>query len=240
MPVIGCDCEVCHSHDPRDHRLRSSVLVESSSTRILIDSGPDARRQLLGVPFRKIDGVLITHAHYDHVGGLDDLRAFCQFGDIDLYANDIAAKNIRHNFPYYFVEHLYPGVPRFRLHDIPAHVAFQIGDLEVLPVNIMHDRLPIFGFRIGRLAYLTDVKTIPSEEYEYLRGVDTLVISCLRWEIPHHSHLLVADAIAIARRVGARHTYLTHLTHKIGLYDEAEARLPEDVSLAYDGLTIEI
>lgn len=240
VPVIGCDCEVCRSHDPRDHRLRSSALVETSSTRLLIDCGPDDRQQLLKIPFRKIDGVLITHAHYDHVGGLDDLRAFCQFGDIDLYANDVAAKSIRHNFPYYFEEKLYPGVPRFHLHEVPAHVPFRIGDQEIVPVSIMHDKLPIFGYRIGRLAYLTDVKTIPSAEYDYLKGIDTLVISSLRWEVPHHSHLLVADAIAIARRIGARRTYLMHLTHKIGLYDEASARLPEDVRLAYDGLTIEI
>lgn len=131
-------------------------------------------------------------------------------------------------------------MPRFHLHEIPAHVPFLIGDQKIVPVSVMHDKLPILGYRIGRLAYLTDVKTIPPAEYDYLKGIDTLVISSLRWEVPHHSHLLVADAIAIARRIGARRTYLMHLTHKIGLYEEASARLPKDVRLAYDGLTIEI
>ena len=159
VPVLGCDCEVCRSKDPRDNRLRCAAMIETERTRILIDAGPDIRQQLLRVPFRKLDGVLITHIHYDHVGGLDDLRPFCKFGDIDIYGNDIAVKTVMHNFPYCFVQHLYPGVPKFNLHTIRCHQRLVIGDVEVEPFGVMHDKLPILGYRIGNLAYITDMKS---------------------------------------------------------------------------------
>jgi phosphoribosyl 1,2-cyclic phosphate phosphodiesterase len=239
VPVIGCQCATCTSRDPRDHRLRSSVLLETDSTQVLVDCGPDARQQLMGQRFRKLDGVLLTHAHYDHVGGLDDLRPYCKFGDIDLYANARAAANIRHNFPYCFVEHLYPGVPKFNLHTIEPHREFSIGDIRILPVEVMHDQLQILGFRFGPLAYITDMKTIAPEELPYLKGVKILIVNALRFEKPHHSHLIVSEAIDFARQIGAQQTFFTHATHKIGLIDEANSRLPEGFQFAYDGQSIE-
>lgn len=239
VPVIGCDCEVCRSTDPRDKRLRTSALLETATTRILIDCGPDFRQQILQVPFKKIDGVLLTHIHYDHVGGLDDLRPFCRLGDVDIYANKATVDGLHTTMPYCFAEHLYPGVPKLRLHTIGKHRKFRIGDVDVMPVEVMHDKLPILGYRFGNMAYITDMKTISEEEYGYLQGVDTLVVNALRWEKPHHSHQLVKDAIAFSRRIGAKRTYLIHLTHDIGLHDEAQKRLPKDFYFAYDGLEIE-
>lgn len=240
VPVIGCDCEVCRSHDPHDKRYRTAALLETPSTRVLIDCGPDIRMQLLGVPFRRIDGVLLTHEHYDHVGGIDDLRPYCKFGDIDIYANDITVRAVEHNFPYCFAHHLYPGVPKLRLHTISKHQAFTIGDIPVLPIEVMHDKLPILGYRFGDLAYITDMKTIADDEVPLLSGVRTLVVNALRWEKPHHSHMLVPDAIAFARRVGAERTFLIHVTHQIGLHDAANARLPQGFRFAYDGLQIDV
>lgn len=240
VPVLGCTCEVCRSTDAHDRRWRSAALVETATTRVLIDCGPDVRQQLMPLPFRRIDSVLLTHEHYDHVGGLDDLRPYCRFGDIDLYANAGTVRAVRHNFPYCFAEHLYPGVPKFRLHAIAKHEPLRIGDIDILPFEVMHAGLPILGFRIGTMAYITDMKTIAPAEQPYLDGVDTLVVNALRWEKPHHSHLIIPEAIDFARRVGARRTYLTHLSHGAGLHAATCRRLPEGITLAYDGLEIEI
>lgn len=235
VPVIGCDCEVCRSRDHHDKRLRTSALLESATTRILIDCGPDFRQQILQHPFRKIDGVLLTHIHYDHVGGIDDLRPFCKFGDVDIYANEGTVCGLHQTMPYCFAEHLYPGVPKLRLHTIAKHAQFSIGDFDILPIEVMHDKLPILGYRFGPLAYITDMKTIADEEIPYLQGVETLVVNALRWDVAHHSHQLVADAINFSRRLGARRTYMIHLTHKIGLHKLAEKRLPEGFHFAFDG-----
>lgn len=219
--------------------MRSAVLVETDATRVLVDCGPDIRAQLLQVSFRKIDAVLLTHEHYDHTGGLDDLRPFSAFGDVDIYANAATVKVVRHNFPYCFVEKLYPGVPKLRLHDIEKHQPLQIGDIGVMPIGIQHDNLPILGYRFGEVAYITDMKAIDETEYGYLEGLDTLIVNALRWEKPHHSHLIIPEAVEFARRVGARQTFFTHLTHKIGLHERASLRLPEGMNFAYDGLTLE-
>lgn len=240
VPVLGCRCEVCRSGDPRDNRRRTSGLLETPSTRVLIDCGPDLRQQLMPVEFRKIDGVLLTHHHYDHVGGLDDLRPYCSFGDIDIYGNEMTVGNVRHNFPYCFAEHLYPGVPKLNMHVIEPHQRFMVGDIAVTPVEVMHGAMAILGYRFGRFAYITDMKSIHSSEMPYLRGVDTLVVNALRWEKPHQSHILVGEAIDFSRQIGARRTFLTHLTHLIGLHKEAEKRLPEGFHFAYDGLQIEV
>ena len=240
VPVLGCRCEVCRSGDPRDNRRRTSGLLETPSTRVLIDCGPDLRQQLMPVEFRKIDGVLLTHHHYDHVGGLDDLRPYCSFGDIDIYGNEMTVGNVRHNFPYCFAEHLYPGVPKLNMHVIEPHQRFMVGDIAVTPVEVMHGAMAILGYRFGRFAYITDMKSIHGSEMPYLRGVDTLVVNALRWEKPHQSHILVDEAIDFSRQIGARRTFLTHLTHLIGLHKEAEKRLPEGFHFAYDGLQIEV
>ena len=238
-PMIGCRCEVCTSADPRDRRLRSSVMVESGSTRLLVDCGPDFRQQALAMPFRRIDAVLLTHPHYDHVGGMDDLRPFCKFDGIDVFANRITADCVRHNFPYCFDSDKYPGVPDIRLRVIEPHRLLRVGDIDIMPVEVMHDSLPILGYRFGRLAYITDMKTIADSELEYLDGVEVLAVNALRFERPHHSHQLVADAIAFSRRVGAHRTLFVHSCHHIGLHAEANARLPQGFELAYDGQTLD-
>ena len=241
VPVIGCQCKVCRSKNPKDFRYRTAAMVETERTRVLIDCGPDIRMQLMPLPFRKIDAVLLTHEHYDHVAGLDDLRPFCgAFGDVNVYANDETVQSVRHNFPYCFTKNLYPGVPTFSLHTLKKHVPLTIGDINIVPVEVMHGKLPILGYRIGSLAYITDMKTIGDDELPFLAGVKVLVVNALRWEKPHHSHMLVQDAIDFAHRVGAQHTYLTHLTHLIGLHDEANLRLPEGFEFAFDGLEIEV
>ena len=240
VPVLGCSCDGGTSKDPRDNRLRTSALLETEKTRIVIDSGPDFRQQMLPQPFRKIDGLLITHIHYDHVGGIDDVRPYCALGDIEVYANENTCNGLRHNFPYCFTDNPYPGVPKLNPHSIQPHVRFMIGDIEVMPISVMHGELPILGYRFGKLAYITDMKTIKDEELPYLEGIETLVVNALRWEREHHSHQLISEAIDFSRKIGAKRTYLTHLTHKIGLHEEAQKLLPNDVFFAYDGLKIHV
>ena len=210
VPVIGCQCKVCQSVDAKDKRTRCSALVETESTRILIDCGPDFRQQILPQPFRKIDGILITHSHYDHMGGMDDIRPYCQFGAINVYADPIAKKGMLEMLPYCFAENRYPGVPAIGLHEIHPHQPMQIGDMEVMPIQVMHGKLPILGFRIGKLTYITDMKTIDDGELKYIEGTELLVVNALRFDKPHHSHQLMDDAIAFARRVEAKRTLIIH------------------------------
>jgi phosphoribosyl 1,2-cyclic phosphate phosphodiesterase len=240
VPSLGCHCEVCRSTNPRDKRMRSVALLETGRARILIDCGPDIRNQLMPLPFKPFDAVLLTHIHYDHVAGIDDLRPLCVFGDINIYADGNTVRGLHTTMPYCFTQTLYPGVPKLNLHTVRPHEPLRIGDVEVMPIVVMHDKLPILGYRFGRLAYITDMKTIDEGELAYLDGVDTLVVNALRWEKEHHSHQLVADAIAFARRIGAKRTFFTHLTHNIGLHDEAEKRLPEGFHFGYDGLVIDV
>ena len=239
VPTIGCQCRVCQSTNPKDKRLRCSALVETAHTRLLIDCGPDFRQQMMGQPFRRIDGILITHAHYDHMGGMDDVRPYCQFGEINVYADPIARKGLLEMLPYCFAEHRYPGVPAIGLHEIHKHKAFTIGDFNILPIEVMHHDLPILGYRIGPLTYITDMKTINDEELPHIEGTEVLVVNALR-EKPHHSHQTLTDAVRFARRVGARQTYLIHSSHDIGLHDEVNAQLPSDIQLAYDGQVVEV
>lgn len=235
VPVIGCQCEVCQSTDERDKRLRCSILVETERTRLLVDAGPDFRQQMLRMPFRRIDGILVTHSHYDHVGGMDDIRPFCQFGEINVYADPIARKGMLQMLPYCFAENRYPGVPAIGLHEIHAGEPLRIGDIDVMPIRVMHGQLPILGYRFGRFAYITDMKTMDSDQLPLLEGVEVLVVNALRFDKPHFSHQLVDDAVAFARRVGARRTLLTHMCHDIGLHEQVNQKLPEGVELAYDG-----
>ena len=243
VPVLGCDCEVCRSTNPKDNRFRSAAMVETDTTRILIDAGPDIRMQLLRVPFRKLDGVLITHIHYDHVGGIDDLRGFCVYGDIHIYGDELVTRHLPVVMPYCFPsdpQMLYPGVPKLALHTIEPHREYQIGDISFVPLRVMHDQMPILGYRFGKFAYITDMKEMGDEEYAYLEGVEVLVINALRFDRPHHSHQLVDDAIRVAKRIGAKKTYLTHVTHQIGLHEKANRRLPVGFEFGYDGLVIDL
>ena len=238
VPVIGCQCEVCRSSHPKDKRLRCSALVESDTTRLLIDCGPDFRQQILPQPFRKIDGILITHSHYDHMGGMDDIRPYCQFGEINVYADPLAKQSMLEMLPYCFAKNRYPGVPAIGLHEIHPHHPLSIGDIDIMPIEVMHGKLPILGFRIGKLTYITDMKTIDDTEFPYLEGTELLAVNALRFIKPHHSHQLVDDAIAFAQRVGARRTLLIHMCHDIGLHDEVNSKLPEGIELAFDGQEI--
>ena len=240
VPVLGCQCAVCKSTDARDQRFRTAALLESEKSRILIDCGPDIRQQLMPLPFVPFDGVLLTHIHYDHVGGLDDLRGYCVFGDINVYADERTAEGLKTTMPYCFTEHLYPGVPKLNLHTIAPHTPLHIGDIDVMPIEVMHGKLPILGYRFGKLAYITDMKTIAETEMTYLDGVETLVVNALRFDKPHHSHQLVDDAIAFAQRVGVKKTYLVHVTHEIGYHDDANRCLPERFEFPYDGQVIEV
>ena len=239
VPTIGCECRTCTSTDPHDKRLRCSVLLETEETRLLIDCGPDFRQQIMPHPFRRIDGILITHAHYDHMGGMDDIRPYCQFGEINVYADPIAREGMLQMLPYCFAEHRYPGVPAIQLHEILPHIPFTIGDMEIVPFQVMHHDLPILGYRIGSLAYITDMKTIAEEEIPYILGCDTLVVNALR-EKPHHSHQTLSEAVQFAQRIGARQTWLIHSSHDIGRHAEVNASLPANIQLAYDGQVVEI
>ena len=239
VPEVGCTCPTCLSTDLRDKRLRVSVLIETNEARILIDCGPDLRTQMLGIPFDRLDGVLLTHEHYDHTGGIDDLRPFGIFGDIDVYADDLTHRHLRERLPYFFREVLYPGVPRLLFHTVQPYAPFTIKDVEVTPLQVMHGQLPILGFRIGALGFVTDMTDAPEETLAQLTNIDTLIIGALRRK-PHATHQTIDEAIEVARRVGARETYLIHMNHEAGLHAETDATLPEHVHLAYDGLTIEI
>ena len=217
VPEIGCTCPVCTSTDPRDNRLRASSLLHTDDAVILIDCGPDFREQMLRASsFEKIDGVLVTHEHYDHVGGLDDLRPFGRFAD-----------------------KVYPGVPRIYLQEVEAGQVFHINRTEVLPLRVMHGRLPILGYRIGgRLGYITDMHMMPEESYEQLKGLDVLVMNALRPK-PHPTLQSISEALEAAGRIGAKETYFIHMSHHAGLHADIEKRLPPHVHFAYDGLEID-
>jgi phosphoribosyl 1,2-cyclic phosphate phosphodiesterase len=239
-PEIGCRCEVCTSSDKRDERLRASVLVEIDGKRILIDCGPDFRTQMLRVLetdyFTELDGVLLTHEHYDHVSGLDDLRTFCRNKAVEIYAEDFVADAIRTRISYVFKEHKYPGVPNLNMNEI-RNEPFHISGIEIIPVRLMHGNLPIFGYRIGNLAYLTDLKTIPETEYAKLNNLDILIINALRHK-EHLSHQNIESALRQIEKIKPKKAYLIHMSHHFGLHSVMEKELPENVFIAYDSLVI--
>jgi phosphoribosyl 1,2-cyclic phosphate phosphodiesterase len=239
VPEVGCTCAVCTSNDKRDRRLRASVFLTIEDKHILIDCGPDFRQQMLSEEFTKLDAVLLTHEHYDHVGGIDDLRPFCKFGDIDIFANKRTANVLLERIPYCFTENKYPGVPSINLHKVKEDQPFVVSGIEIQPISVMHYKLPILGYRIGNFAYLTDVKYIPEDEYDKLKNLDVLVINALRIE-EHISHQTLQEAIENVRKIAPKQAYFIHMSHQIGLHEEVQKALPPNIFLAYNGLEIEI
>ncbi len=239
VPQIGCDCPVCTSSDPRDRRLRASALLTIDDRNILIDCGPDFRQQMLDAGSPRLDALLLTHIHYDHVGGIDDLRPYCHRGPFPIYCREDVDRDIRARLPYCFARHPYLGVPTFDMHIVDPSHDFFIGDLRVTPLPVMHAALPILGFRFGDVAYVTDCKTMPESTKNLLKGLDLLVINALRHE-PHPSHLSLSETLAIVDELKPRRTLLTHMSHQIGCQAEIEKKLPEGVAFATDGMTIDI
>lgn len=239
IPMIACPCEVCHSSDFRDKRLRTSALVQVDGCNIAIDAGPDFRAQMLSADVRRLDAILLTHEHKDHIGGIDDVRAYNYFqrGAVDIYATRRVQQTVRKDFDYAFRDHPYPGAPEINLHTI-GESPFRIKGVEVVPVNGHHMNSPVTGFRIGSIAYLTDFNMIGHDEIMKIRGVGVLVVNALRYE-KHLSHFSVQEAVLLSRYVGAERTYLTHISHQLGFHATEERKLTEGVFLAYDGLTIE-
>lgn len=245
MPVIGCKCAVCRSEDRRDRRLRTSALLDVEGVRIAIDAGPDFRYQMLREGVTRLDAILLTHQHKDHTAGIDDVRAF-NFVDyptirtMHIYGNRTTIDRVLHEYDYAFAENKYRGVPVIELHTIDEQQPFSIGGVEIVPIVGEHSsRFRSVGYRIGDLAYITDFSRIEPSEEAKLIGVKVLVINALRWE-PHDSHFSVGEALDVIRRVQPERAFLTHMSHGIGLHAEAEARLPEGVNFAYDGLVVEI
>lgn len=241
VPVIACRCDVCTSADVRDRRLRTSALLRTGGTNILFDIGPDFRQQMLTHGVDHLDAILITHAHRDHVGGLDDIRSFnyVQHRKMDIYLNAQAAQAISRDYHYIFEPHVYPGLPEAELHVVDADFVIQPAGLKVVPIRVMHKDLPVLGFRIGPLAYITDANAIAPSEMEKLDGVDVLVINALRKE-RHFSHFCLPEALDVIARVKPRRAYLTHISHEMGLHAEVAKELPAGVSLAFDNEEVEI
>jgi phosphoribosyl 1,2-cyclic phosphate phosphodiesterase len=240
VPVIACDCEVCKSSDIKDNRLRSSILIQSEEKTIIVDTGPDFRQQMLRENVQKLDTVVFTHAHKDHIAGLDDIRAFNfkQKAAIDIYATEAVQEALKVEFHYIFSDYKYPGIPQVNLKTI-YHQDFSIGDISFTPVAVMHFKLPVLGFRIKDFTYITDAKTISESEQEKIKGSKILVINALQRE-KHISHFTLDEAIEFAQKISAEKTYFTHISHKLGKHIDVSKELPKGIELAYDGLVLEI
>jgi len=238
VPLIGCTCEVCTSNHAFDKRLRSSVLVESARTRVVIDTGPDFRQQMLRERIRRLDAVLFTHEHKDHIAGLDEVRAFNFINKVRMpvYATARVQTAIKREFAYIFADEKYPGIPEIDLYEIGNEV-LQLGDLVIEPLNVMHHRLPVKAFKINSFAYVTDANFISDEEKQKLKGLNVLVLNALRRQ-EHISHFTLQQAIELIEELRPRKAYLTHLSHQMGLHHAVSKELPSNVELATDGLQL--
>ena len=244
VPVIGCNCEVCRSSDPRDNRLRTSAMGEIAGCRFIIDAGPDFRVQMLREGVRHITAILLTHKHKDHIGGIDDVRAlnfvdYPQIHTVDIYGTEQTMECVRKDYDYAFFTERYRGVPEIALHTIDPEQSFVVGGVEIIPIRGRHAHFEVTGYRFGDVAYMTDFKGIDDCEVEKLRGVKVLVVNALRF-VAHDSHFSVSEALDLIEKVKPERAYLTHMSHEIGLHSQADKQLPAGVRFAYDGLKIEL
>ena len=241
IPIIGSEHPVCHSTDSRDKRLRVSVLLEWDDTHVIIDCGPDFRQQLLSNPIPHLSGLLVTHEHADHTAGLDDIRPFCfRQGPIPLYADARVIRALEQRFAYIFeTENKYPGAPSVRVTEIDKNTPFQLGNKTITPIEVLHNQLPVLGYRVDDFAYITDIKTITDTEKQKLQDLDVLVLSALRIE-PHPMHLNLEEALALVEELQPKRTYFTHISHLLGFHKDVSQSLPDHVFLAYDNLQIEV
>ncbi len=238
--MIGCSCAVCTSTNPKDKRLRSSVLVESTTTTIVVDTTPDFRCQMLRIHNTKLDAILFTHPHKDHIAGLDDIRAynFFQRRPMDVYANALTAEALVREFAYVFADKKYPGIPQINLHTIDE-TPFELGDINIQPFTVWHHKMPVFGFRFGKFTYITDANKIDNPVKEKLKGSDVIVLNALRNE-QHISHFNLREAIALVQELEIPNAYFTHISHQLGKHDEVEKNLPQGIHLGYDGLVLHV
>ena len=242
VPVIGCHCQVCRSTDPRDRRFRTSALIEAEGQNILIDAGPDFRSQMLRSGTEHLDAILLTHHHKDHTGGLDDVRAlnFLERRSLPIFCEQYVQKSLKMEYSYAFDSaKIYPGSPRFQLETVSPDKPFAVNGVEVVPVRAFHGRLPILGFRIGKIGYVTDASSIPDEEFEKLLGVEVFVVNCVSHR-PHPSHFGLDQALEVIERVGAKKSFITHISHALPKYEDFAATLPEGVFPAHDMLSVEV
>lgn len=240
VPVIACDCEVCLSENPKDKRLRTAVLIEHENTTIVIDTGPDFRQQMLRANVQQLDAVVFTHEHKDHIAGLDDVRAFNfkQKKDMPIYATSQVQLALIREFHYAFAEYKYPGVPELKLHTFDDEV-FKIKDITLLPINLWHYKMPVKGFKIGKLAYLTDVNRIETAELKKIKGCEIIVLDALRKE-KHISHFNLEEAITLLKKLAPKKAYLIHISHLLGKHEEVSKELPNFIELAYDELVLNL
>lgn len=236
--MIGCNCEVCSSADSRDNRLRSSILVQSDTTSFVVDTTPDFRTQMLREKVKKLDAVLFTHPHKDHIAGLDDVKAFTYFSGkaMEVYANSLTEEALKREFSYVFADRKYPGIPDINLNTIDL-TPFYIGDIPVTPIAVWHLKMPVYAFRFGSFTYITDANRIEDAEKEKIKGSDTIVINALR-HMKHISHYTLDEAIDLVHELQIPHAYFTHISHQLGLQSVINKDLPEGIQLAYDGLKL--
>jgi len=240
VPFIGCPCAVCNSADPRDNRLRCAVWIETPEASIVIDSGPDFRYQMLRAGVKKLDAIVFTHGHKDHIAGLDDIRPYNFFTKkpVAVYATEETQQSLRREFSYIFENPTYPGIPQIDMHTINASEPFTVAGVEFVPIRTMHYKLEVLGFRIGPLTYITDANYIAPEELKKVEESEVMVLNALRHE-DHPSHFTLSQAKEVVKNAGVKHAYFTHISHQLGLHADVEASLPAGMSLAYDGLVLE-
>ena len=240
IPVIGCKCPVCRSNDKRDRRLRTSLYVKNDDVAIVIDTGPDFRTQMLDNEIEQLDAVLITHPHKDHLAGLDDIKPFTWINKkpFPIYGNKYSIDAVKTEFSYAFEKFCYPGTPAFDIHEIEKE-PFTINTTQIIPIPLLHYKLPILGFRIENMAYITDASAIPEDSFSLLKNLNILIINALRIK-PHIAHFSLNEALQMIATIAPQKAFLTHVGHDLGLYKEVSARLPENVCLAFDGLNVEV